>query len=119
MTQHSPSPLPWQHSGNGLIYGQCTDWTDEAPWVADVIADRERAAFGLLTDQERANAELIVRARNSHAPLVAALELMAGAAGQLAAAIDGTTDQFDHELRCLNQTRSTALAALRLARGAS
>ena len=57
-----------------MIYGQTIGDDDEAPFIADVIADRERAVFGILTDVERANASLIIMACNNHCDLVAALE---------------------------------------------
>ena len=89
--------------------------------VSDKPTARETESIVQFKGQRNAvaDAHFIVRACNSHAPLVAALDLLASAAARLAAAVDGTTDQFDHELRCLNQTRSTALATLHLARGAS
>jgi len=67
------SPLPWGHNDAGLIFGQCLDDDDDAPFVADVIGDRERAPFGIMTDEERANADHIVRACNLHPVLVAQL----------------------------------------------
>mgnify|MGYP000863920086 CR=1 FL=1 len=69
-----PFSLPWDHGGQGLIYGQCSEHDHEAPFVADVIEERERAAFGLLTDREREHAEFICRAANSHAGLIEALQ---------------------------------------------
>lgn len=69
-----PAPTPYVLGDAGLIYGQCSGDDDEAPFVADVIADRERAAFGLLTDQEVATAAFIVTACNSHQRLVDALQ---------------------------------------------
>ena len=74
MTKSIHAPLPWVLNDAGLIYGQTTSDDDEAPFVADVIADRERAAFGILTDAERGNARLIISACNTHHELVAALE---------------------------------------------
>jgi len=68
------TPTEWTHNGSGLIFGQCSGDDDEAPFVADVIADRERAAFGILTDAEHANAAFIVRACNAHDGLVTALK---------------------------------------------
>jgi hypothetical protein len=73
-----PVPTPYQLNDTGLIYGQCSEDDDEAPFVADVIADRERAAFGILTDQETATAAFIVTACNSYARLaVLSAELFA------------------------------------------
>ena len=74
----STTPLPWYCGDNGLIYGQCTEDLDEAPCVADVIADRERAAFGITTDEERSNARFIVAACNLHSRMVAAIEDLLG-----------------------------------------
>ena len=68
------APLPWVQNDAGLIYGQTVGDDDEAPFVADVIAERERAAFGILSDVERANASLIITACNTHHDLVEALE---------------------------------------------
>lgn len=70
--------LPWTHDGNGLIFGQCAADDDEAPLIADVITDRERAPFGIMTDAEREHAEFIVTACNLHARLVAALRDLLG-----------------------------------------
>ncbi|MEQ1651124.1 MAG: hypothetical protein ABL897_01400 [Hyphomicrobium sp.] len=69
------STLPWVLAENGLIYGQCQSADDEAPCVADIISDRERMAFGLSTEVERANGEFIVRACNAHNQLVEAAKL--------------------------------------------
>ncbi len=74
MSKSLHAPLPWVQNAAGLIYGQTIGDDDEAPFIADVIADRERAAFGILTDVERANANLIIAACNTHYELVAALE---------------------------------------------
>ena len=74
MSKISHAPLPWEQNDAGLIYGQTVGDDDEAPFVADVIANRERAAFGILTDVECANANLIVTACNTHFDFVAALE---------------------------------------------
>ena len=74
MSKISHAPLPWVENDGGLIYGQTIGDDDEAPFVADVIAERERAAFGMLSDVERANASLIITACNTHHDLVAALE---------------------------------------------
>mgnify|MGYP000117791211 CR=1 FL=1 len=67
--------LPWTHDGNGLIFGQCAEDDDEAPLIADVITDRERAPFGIMTDAEREHAEFICRAANTHTQLIAAVKL--------------------------------------------
>jgi hypothetical protein len=58
--QHTPGP--WEINDNGLIYGQCREGDDEAPCVADVIKDRELAAFGIMSPEETANARLIAAA---------------------------------------------------------
>jgi hypothetical protein len=65
--------LPWVCGDNGLVYGQCSPDDEEAPFVADIIADRERAIFGIMSDIERANLALIIQACNRHAELVAML----------------------------------------------
>jgi hypothetical protein len=67
----NPAPTPYVLSDTGLIYGQCSEDDDEAPFVADVIDDRERAVFGVVTEQETATAEFIVMACNAHARLAA------------------------------------------------
>lgn len=54
MTTVQHTPGPWEATGNGLIYGQCSADDDEAPFVADVCNDQFH-----YTDQERANAALI------------------------------------------------------------
>ncbi len=69
------TPTPWYECDNGLIYGATAEDQDEAPFIADVICDRERAAFGIMSDTERANIAFIVRACNAHGDLVAALKL--------------------------------------------
>ncbi len=74
----SHSPTPYVHNGNGLIYGQCSGDDGEAPFVADIIADRERAAFGMMTDQEAATAAFIVTACNAHLLLLATLDDLIG-----------------------------------------
>ena len=65
------APTPYVLNDTGLIVGQCSEDDDEAPFIADVIADRERAAFGILTDQEAATAAFIVTACNAHVQLTA------------------------------------------------
>lgn len=67
------APTPYVHGDNGLIYGQCESECQEAPIVADVVRDRERAAIGVMTDHEAATATYIVTACNNHYQLVAAL----------------------------------------------
>lgn len=67
------TPLPWCDGDNGLIYGQCVGDDDEAPFVADVIADRDLAGFGIMSPEERANAAFIVAACNHHETLLATL----------------------------------------------
>lgn len=74
----SHSPTPYVHNENGLIYGQCSGDDDEAPFVADIIADRERAAFGMMTDQEAATAAFIVTACNAHLLLLVTLDDLIG-----------------------------------------
>ncbi len=73
--KHSHTPTPWEHQGTGLIYGEMPGDQDEAPLIADVIADRERSVFGCMTDCERANAQFIVRACNAYDGFVATLKL--------------------------------------------
>ena len=63
------APTPYVLNDAGLIFGQCSEDDDEAPFIADVISDRERAAFGILTNQEAATAAFIVTACNAHAEL--------------------------------------------------
>ena len=65
--------VPWEHNGNGLIYGQPDADFAECILIADVITNRDRIASGDLTDAERATAQFIVRACNAHAEMVAAL----------------------------------------------
>ena len=69
----SHSPLPWCIDDNGLIYGQSVGDDDEAPCIADVIADRDLAGFGIMSAEERANAAFIVTACNHHETLLATL----------------------------------------------
>ncbi|HKN10318.1 MAG TPA: hypothetical protein VJ376_12675 [Pseudomonadota bacterium] len=73
--KHPHTPTPWYDNDNGLIYGTPAEDQDEAPFVADVISDRECAAFGIMTDTERANMAFIVSACNVHHDLVATLKL--------------------------------------------
>ncbi len=68
------SPTPWFDNDNGLIYATSSECQDEAPFVADVIADRERQSFGIMTVAERANVAFIVRACNAHHDMLEALE---------------------------------------------
>ena len=72
--KHSHTPTPWEHQGTGLIYGEVPGDQDEAPLIADVIADCERSVFGCMTDCERANARFIVRACNAYDGFVATLK---------------------------------------------
>ena len=65
------APTPYVMNDAGLIFCQCSEDDDEAPLVADVIADRERAALGILTDQEAATAAFIVTACNAYGRLAA------------------------------------------------
>ena len=73
--KHPHTPTPWYDNDNGLIYGTPADDQDEAPFVADVIADAELKAFGIMSDTERANIAFIVQACNTHHELVATLKL--------------------------------------------
>jgi hypothetical protein len=45
-----------------MIYGQCAEDTDEAPFVCDVCEDHLNASLGGLTAQQHANARLIAAA---------------------------------------------------------
>lgn len=76
---HVPTTLPWITWDNGLIYGQCHEDQDGAPFIADVALDHDRAALGITTEEERATAAFICRAANAHADLVgsALMALMA------------------------------------------
>ena len=59
----SPTPGPWVHGDNGLIYGQCiSEEENESPFVCDVISDEAMRALGILSPQEEANARLIAAA---------------------------------------------------------
>jgi hypothetical protein len=64
------STLPWQDNDSGLIYGQCQGDDDEAPFIADVC-DSPLA----YTPAEKAKAELITRACNTHYIMLDALTL--------------------------------------------
>jgi hypothetical protein len=57
-----PTPGPWEHGDNGLIYGQCREDDAEAPFVCDVIEDSAMQALGILSPVEEANARLIAAA---------------------------------------------------------
>jgi hypothetical protein len=59
------TPEPWEHADNGLIYGQCGEGDDEAPFVADVIEDSAMQALGMLPPVEAANARRICAAINA------------------------------------------------------
>jgi len=50
---------PWDDNDAGLIYGQVSGDTDEAPFVCDCC---ENGGSGIYTEQERANARLIAAA---------------------------------------------------------
>lgn len=71
--RQSPKTLPWCHNGNGLIFGQCSGEDDEAPLIADVITEHDRAPFGLMLDEELRNAVFIITACNLHSRLMAAV----------------------------------------------
>lgn len=73
MTSNSQLALPWVDNRCGLILGQVAGQHDEAPVIADVIADRERAVYGDVSPTEQARADFIVRACNAHAALVDAV----------------------------------------------
>jgi hypothetical protein len=62
MTKTPYTKGPWEHGDNGLVYGQVSGEDDEAPFVCDVIADKERAGAGIRTSEEEANARLIATA---------------------------------------------------------
>ena len=111
------TPLPWVANDAGLIFGQIADHEHEAPFVADTIGDRDRQAFGILTDAECANTALIVAACNAHHALIAALCRLMDAGAALDAALDGTTDQFEAEIADLQGAMKSAYAALMLAKG--
>lgn len=119
MTNDKPrhTPLPWVANDAGLIYGQIADHEDEAPFVADTIGDRDRQAFGILTDTECANTALIVTACNAHHALITALRKLMNACSSLCAAIDGTSDQFEPEIVDLQDAMKSAYAAFVLAKG--
>jgi hypothetical protein len=59
-TMHTPEP--WEHNDNGLIYGQCSEEDEEAPYVCDVI---EVPALGMPSPVEEANARRIVATVNA------------------------------------------------------
>ncbi len=113
------TPLPWHCGDNGLIYGQCTGHDDEVPCVADVIADRERAASGIMTDVECSNVEFIVQACNAHHALVNAARF----ARRLCDLIERWADAEDSvdcaelmaEIVGLAQSHATVRTALTLA----
>jgi hypothetical protein len=60
--------LPWEHNGNGLINGQSQADEDEAPFIADVCESSLDC-----TPEEKAKAEFITRACNTHGALREAL----------------------------------------------
>lgn len=106
------SPLPWQHDGAGLIYGQATDYHDEAPLIADVISDRDRMMFGRLTDAERANAAFIVRACNSYARLMDAAMYALTVLTDIAIDLDDDSEEIVAAVRLeLHEAISSAIDA--------
>jgi hypothetical protein len=88
------TPTPWHDNRNGLIYGQPAKDQEGAPFVADVIAGSDRAAFGILTDRERANAAFIVRACNGHESLITVLKLALQALNSAPRFRVGGTDSY-------------------------
>jgi hypothetical protein len=60
-----PTPGPWEHGDNGIIYGQCGQDDVEATFVCDVIEDTAMQALGMLSSVEAANARRIVAAVNA------------------------------------------------------
>ncbi|HWG42673.1 MAG TPA: hypothetical protein VN688_07795 [Gemmataceae bacterium] len=122
--QHASAhaPEPWEHHGNCLIYGQCSgdDDDDEAPFVADVCNNPN-----VYTEQERANARRIVAAVNAckgistealERGVITELRHVLGelltTAGDLDAALDGATDQFNAEHTKLAPALHAAQAVL-------
>lgn len=73
-TKIPPTPRPWHTDGDGLIFGPNPDFdptdlqTHEEILIADVAPESK------LTEEDKANADLIVRAVNHHENLVRALQ---------------------------------------------
>ena len=72
MTNLTHTPAPWEDNGSGLIYGQCSGDGGEAPFVADVCNNPNA-----YTEQEQANARLIVAAPKLLAALGECANLLA------------------------------------------
>ncbi|HJT77879.1 MAG TPA: hypothetical protein VJ739_11820 [Gemmataceae bacterium] len=124
------TPEPWEYADSGLIYGQCGEDDDEAPFVCDVVEDSAMQAFGTLSPVEEANARRICAAVNACrgvstealeqgaiADLRHALQALLDTTADLDAAIDGATDQFDGERAELDAAWRNAHAALAKADG--
>lgn len=77
MSNIKHTPAPWEHGNNGLIYGQVTGDSDEAPIVCDVIEDSTMQALGILSETEQANARLIAAAPELLAACIAAANQLA------------------------------------------
>ena len=118
---------PWEHNGNGLIYGQCGEDHFDPALVCDVM---DQPAMGTLLPVEEANARRICAAINACQGLPTealergvvtelrhALQALLDAASDLDAAIDGATDQFDDERAELDAAWRNAHAALAKSEG--
>jgi hypothetical protein len=79
-TKHTPGP--WEHNGNGLIYGQVSGDADGAPLVADVIEDTELKIFGIMSPEETANARLIAAAPRLLSGLSSAVQTLESLYGE-------------------------------------
>ena len=87
---HSTHAFALEDNGNGLIYGQCSGEEDEAPFVADVCRNSSE-----YTDQEQANARLIVAAP-AQALVLDLVQLGVMTLQEGDAEFDGVMYWFDH-----------------------
>lgn len=121
------TPEPWDDNEDGVILGNLDEYTGVAPIVATVEGYDEN---GHANDEAKANTRRICSAVNACegistealergvvAELRHALGELLTAAGDLDAAIDGVTDQFDDERMALDAACRTAEAVLAKAAG--
>lgn len=92
-TKHAP--LPWKLAQHGLTPGSCLlhDWH---------IEDADGKLVGWIPQRNRASADLIVRACNSHAELVEALAKIANHTN--------AGGQAGHKLHRINELARAAIA---------
>jgi hypothetical protein len=93
--QHTPGP--WEHDGNGMIYGPPIN--DDAVLVCDLLPDMSDE----MTDEMKANARLIAAAPD----LLAALENFVA---WHAENFDDFTPEINAQLLCLANNATAAIA---------